>query len=56
MSFALYLGGFVLLIIGLAIGAALLHVATRWIVVGVVVLVGLAILKGATKTRQRDPS
>jgi hypothetical protein len=56
MSFGLYLGGFVLLIIGLAIGASLLHVATHWIVVGVIVMIGLGILKGATKTRQRDPS
>jgi hypothetical protein len=56
MSFGLYLGGFLVLIVGLAIGASLLHVATHWIVVGVIVMIGLAVLKGATKTRQRDPS
>jgi hypothetical protein len=56
MSFGLYLVGFLVLIVGLAIGASLLHVATHWIVVGVIVMIGLAVLKGATKTRQRDPS
>lgn len=38
MSFGLYIVGFVVLIIGLAIGAHLAHVPDRWIGVGIVVM------------------
>lgn len=56
MSFGLYILGFVILIIGLGIGAHLMHVPPRWIGVGVIVLAGLGILKAVSHTRQRDPS
>lgn len=56
MSFAIYLIGYLVLIIGLAIGAHLMHMPPRWIGVGVIVLVGLGILKGVANTRQRDPN
>jgi hypothetical protein len=56
MSFGLYIVGFIVLIVGLAIGAHLAHVPPQWIGVGTVVLVGLGILKAVTHTRQRDPS
>jgi hypothetical protein len=56
MSFGLYIVGFIVLIVGLALGAHLAHVPNQWIGVGVVVLVGLGILKAVTHTRQRDPS
>jgi hypothetical protein len=56
MSFGIYLVGYIIMIIGLAIGAHLLHVPPRWIGVGALVLVGLGILHGVTATRHRDPS
>jgi hypothetical protein len=56
MSFALYFVGFIVLIVGLTMGAYLLHVPPRWIGVGVVVMLGLGILTGVTMTRRRDPS
>jgi hypothetical protein len=56
MSFGLYIAGFVVLIVGLAMGAHLAHVPPQWIGVGVVVLIGLGILKAVTHTRQRDSS
>ncbi len=56
MSFGLYIAGFIVLIIGLAIGANLMHVPAQWIGVGVVILIGLGILTGVSKTKQRDPS
>ncbi|HTG09980.1 MAG TPA: hypothetical protein VK746_04220 [Candidatus Eisenbacteria bacterium] len=55
MSFGLYLFGYVVLIVGLAMGAHLAHVPQKWIVVGVVCLIGLAIIHGVTETRQKDP-
>ena len=56
MSFGLYLTGFIVLIVGLAFGAYLMHVPPRWIGVGVIVLMGLGILSGVATTRHRDPS
>lgn len=56
MSFALYLAGFVILIAGLIYGAAILHIAAHWIVVGAVVMLGLAIQSAVKTTRQKDPS
>jgi len=56
MSFAIYLVGFLIMIGGLIYGAVLLHVPPRWIAAGGLVLVGLAILKGAQSTRGKDPS
>jgi hypothetical protein len=55
MSFALYVLGYVVMIIGLAYGAHLLHVPNRWIVVGVIVMLGLGIVTGVATTRYKDP-
>ena len=56
MSFALYIVGFIVLIVGLAYGAHLMHIAPQWIGVGVLVLIGLGVVTGVTHTRQRDSS
>jgi hypothetical protein len=56
MSFGLYLLGYLVLIIGLGMGAFYMHIPSHWIAVGVVVLVGLGILTGVTHTRTRDIS
>ena len=56
MSFSLYVIGFIVLIVGLALGAHLLHVPPRWIGVGVVVMAGIAIISGVNHTRRPDPS
>ena len=56
MSFGIYIAGYIILIVGLAIAASMLHLPQKWIVVGVVCLVGIAIMHGVTATRQRDPS
>jgi hypothetical protein len=55
MSFGIYIAGYILLIIGLAIGAHLLHVPQKWIGVGVLCLIGLGIIHGVRATRHRDP-
>jgi hypothetical protein len=56
MSFAIYVVGFVIMIVGLALGGYYLHVPAHWIVVGIVVMAGVGILSGVAKTRQRDSS
>ncbi len=53
-AFGTYLIGFIVLILGLAIGAHLLGVPTLWIAVGVIVLVGIGIIS-ATNRKSQDP-
>lgn len=55
MSFGLYFVGFIILIIGLAFGAHLMHISDQWIAVGVIVMVGIGIITGVTSTRRPDP-
>src|SRR5262245_37739641 len=55
MSFSLYMVGYIVFIVGLAMAAHLLHVPPRWIGVGVICLAGLGILTGVSSTRHRDP-
>jgi len=56
MSFGIYIVGYIILIVGLAIAAHLMHVPQRWIGVGVICLIGIGIIHGVTATRQRDPA
>ena len=51
-TFAIYLIGMLIVIGGLAYLATLLHVPTPWIIGGAVVLLGIGVLGGATKTRR----
>ena len=55
-SLAIFLVGFVILVAGLAYGASLAGLSPQWITVGALVLIGIGIAMGVTRTRQRDPS
>jgi len=54
MSFWIYIVGYCIFIGGVAAGAYLLHVPLQWIGVGMLCLVGIAIVHGVTATRQKD--
>jgi hypothetical protein len=54
-SFGIYIIGFVILILGLALGAHLLGLSTTWIGIGVIVLIGIGVLSGVSKTKRPDP-
>ena len=54
MSFGVCLVGYVVLILGFALGAHFFDVEPRWIGVGVLCLVEVAIVHAVTATRQRD--
>jgi len=56
MSFGIYIVGYIILIVGLGIGANLLDVPPKWIGVGALCLVGLGIIHGVTATRHKDPA
>ena len=53
-TFATYLIGFIILVIGLGFGAYLLNVPGTWIGVGVVVMIGIGVLMATTRTKERD--
>jgi hypothetical protein len=53
-NFGMYLVGFIVLIVGLAIGASLLGVPTTWIAVGVIILVGIAIISASSRNGTRE--
>ena len=55
MSFPLYLIGFLIVIGGVAWGLVVAGVPTLYVVIACVILVGLGILSGVAKTRQKDP-
>jgi urea transporter len=50
-SFGIYLVGFIILVVGLALGAHLAGVPSTWIIVGVICLVGIGILSAVKKTQ-----
>jgi hypothetical protein len=56
MSFGIYLVGYIILIAGLATGAYLLHLPPKWIGVGVLCMIGIAIIHGVAVTRHKDPA
>jgi amino acid transporter len=55
MSFALYLFGFAVLIGGIAWGLIVAGVPPLYVVIASVILIGLGIVKGVSKTRPKDP-
>jgi predicted signal transduction protein with EAL and GGDEF domain len=54
-SSQIYLLGFVVVIAGLAIAAYLLNVPPVWIAVGIIVLVGVAIMAAASRSDTPPP-
>lgn len=54
-SFQTYILGFIILVIGLAIGAYLLGAPSTWIAVGVIILIGIGVIMATSRTKPRDP-
>ena len=56
MSFALYLIGFVIVIGGVAWGMTRAGVSSTWVIITAIILFGLGMIKGVTRTRAKDPA
>ena len=56
MSFALYLIGFAIFIGGVAWALITFGVPQLYVIIACVILLGLGILTGVTRTRGKDPS
>ena len=55
-SLAIFIIGFIILIGGLAYGANLAGMPPQWIAVCAVVLAGIGVVMGVSRTRMKDPS
>ena len=55
-SLTIFIVGFIIVIAGLAYGANLAGLPPQWIAVCAVVLAGIGIVMGVSKTRMKDPS
>jgi len=56
MNMVIYMIGTLLVVAGLAYGANRLGIGHVWIVVGSLVIIGLGMMGGIVKTRQKDPA
>ena len=54
-KFATYVIGLVIFVAGVAFALDLAHVPNRWIFVAVLMVLGLGITAGATRTKRDDP-
>lgn len=51
-----YLIGTLLVVAGLAYGASRMGINQAWIIVGALVIIGVGLMGGIVKTRQKDPA
>jgi NADH:ubiquinone oxidoreductase subunit 6 (subunit J) len=56
INMLVYLIGTLLVVAGLAYGASRAGVSQIWIVAGALVIIGLGLMGGIVKTRQKDPA
>ncbi len=56
MSFALYLLGAAIFIGGVAWALIAMHVSQQWVIITCLILLGVGIFSGVTRTRTKDPS
>ena len=54
MSFIIYMVGFAFVIGGIAWALIVAKVSSLYVMIAVVILIGIAILSGVTRTRTRD--
>jgi hypothetical protein len=55
-NFVIYLFGTLLVVAGLAYGASRMGVSQVWIIAGALVIIGIGLMGGIVKTRQKDPA
>jgi membrane-bound acyltransferase YfiQ involved in biofilm formation len=56
MSFAIYLVGFAILIGGIAWALVTAGVPSLYVIIASVILLGIGVLTGVSRTRSKDPS
>ena len=56
MSFGIYALGYLILIVGLAYLAHLMHIPQHYIVAIVIILAGIGVITAVQNTRRKDPN
>jgi hypothetical protein len=56
MSFGIYAVGYLILIVGIAYLAHLMHVPQAYIVAAAIILLGIGLVTGVQRTRGKDPN
>ena len=56
MSFGIYAIGYLILIVGLAYLAHLMHMPQRYIIAMGIILLGIGVVTGVQSTRHKDPN
>jgi hypothetical protein len=55
VSFSLFLVGFLIVIVGVAWGMSVAGISTTYIMIACLILLGIGITMGVTRTRPKDP-
>lgn len=55
-NFIIYLIGTLFVVAGLAYGASRMGVSQTWIITGAAIIIGIGLMGGIVKTRQKDPA
>ena len=55
-NFIVYLIGTLFVVAGLAYGASRIGINSAWIIAGALVIIGIGLMGGIVKTRQKDPA
>lgn len=55
-SFGIWVIGYLIFLGGVAWGMVALGVPQQWVVIATVILLGLGIITGVSRTRRRDPT
>jgi len=55
-NFIVYLIGTLLVVAGLAYAATRVGISSPWIIAGALVVIGIGLMGGIVKTRQKDPA
>jgi hypothetical protein len=55
-NFLVYIVGTLLVVAGLAYGASRAGISEVWIIAGALVIIGIGLMGGIVKTRQKDPA
>ncbi len=55
-NMVIYLVGTLLVVMGLAYAASRMGIGQPWIIAGALVIIGIGLMGGIVKTRQKDPA
>jgi hypothetical protein len=55
-NMVIYLIGTLFVVAGMAYGASRLGVSQVWIIAGALIIIGIGLMGGIVKTRQKDPA